>query len=87
MHLQNVDFQRAVLFLGGIPELPRRIATGTPAVVQREKSLVPFPVQENWTIVWDYLTQVRKISRELVDSLHLSGAIYGDKFRNDVFLS
>ena len=87
MHLRGVDFQRAVWFLEGIPEIPRRVPIVTPAVPQGSKSLVPLPVQENWIHVQDYLTRVRKISGALVDSLHQSGVLYADKFKNAVFLS
>ena len=87
MHLQGVDFQRAVWFLGGISDLPRQVPLANPPVTPGARSLVPFPVQENWIPVRDYLTRVRKISGALVDSLHQNGTIYADKFKNAVFLS
>lgn len=87
MHLRGIDFQSAVSFLAGIPEFPKRLPVRTPAVTQGGKSLVPFPVQENWTPVRSYLTRVRKISGALVDSLHQSGILYADRFKNAVFLS
>lgn len=87
MHLRGVDFPRAVRFFGGIPEIPRRVQIVTPAVAQRTKSLVPFPVQENWVFVRDYLTRVRRISGGLIDSLQQDGVLYADKFKNAVFVS
>lgn len=87
MHILRVDFREAVRFLGGVPEIPRRLPTANPAITQGAKSLVPFPVQENWIPVRNYLTRVRKLSGPLVDSLYREGTLYGDKFKNAVFLS
>ena len=89
MHILQCDFREAVRFLGGILSTPspRLLATANPVVTQGARSLVPFPVQENWIHVWNYLTRVRKISGPLVDSLHGEGTLYADKYRNAVFLS
>ena len=83
MHIRQVDFRGAIRFLGGISSTPEFL----PTVTQERKSLVPFPVQENWIPVRNYLTRVRKISGPLVDSLHREEVLYADKFRNAVFLS
>lgn len=87
MHILQADFREAVRFLGGIPSTQRRLPTANPPVTPGARSLVPFPVQENWIHVRDYLTRIRKISGTLVDSLHREGALYADKYRNAVFLS
>ena len=87
MHILQVDFREAVRFLGGVPSTPRQLPTVLPSGTPGSRSLVPFPVQENWIHVRDYLTRVRKISGPLVDSLHREGTLYADKYRNAVFLS
>ena len=87
MHILRVDFREAVRVLGGVPEIPRLLPTPNPPVTQGARSLVPFPVQETWIHVQNYLTRVRKLSGHLVDSLHRKGTLYADKYRNAVFLS
>lgn len=89
MHILQCDFREAVRFLGGIPSTPspRLMPTPNPPVTQGARSLVPFPVQENWIHVRNYLTRVRKLSGPLVDSLYREGTLYSDTFKNAVFLS
>ena len=87
MHILRVDFREAVRVLGGVPEIPRQLPTVLPSGTPGSRSLVPFPVQENWIPVRNYLTRVRKVSGPLVDSLHREGILYSDRYRNAVFLS
>ena len=86
-HLGNLDFQSAMEFLTGrsgtVVSPKNRVSTDP---VSQPKTFPPSPVPENWTVVREYLTQIRHIGKNLVDRLHEEGKIYADKYKNAVFL-
>lgn len=46
----------------------------------------PEPKPENWPKVRKYLTEARRLSGHLVDSLHELGKVYADRYSNAVFV-
>jgi len=87
MHLCNLDFKSAVLFLSGNSgNAITPMTSFSSDSCSLSKTLPPNSVSEHWSSVRRYLTQTRQIGEELVDRLHQEGKIYADKFRNAVFL-
>jgi 5S rRNA maturation endonuclease (ribonuclease M5) len=46
----------------------------------------PEPKPENWPKVRRYLTEVRRLSGQVVDKLHELGKVYADRYSNAVFV-
>jgi Plasmid recombination enzyme/Toprim-like len=46
----------------------------------------PVAVPEHWPKVREYLTEIRRLSVDLVDRFHKVGKVYADKFKNCVFV-
>lgn len=60
------------------------------AMAKDKPSLDPMkphqPEPSKWDIVRRYLVETRRLSAQIVDSLHEQGYIYADKFKNAVFV-
>jgi hypothetical protein len=84
MHIQQTDFQSAVQWLSGRSLMPIHHQS---VEVQEARSLeMPIPDEQRWSAVREYLTETRKLSDKLIDSLHERGLIYADDLQNTVFV-
>jgi hypothetical protein len=95
MLLEETDYKGAVNRLGQDfgtgAVLAQAVATLKPAIEAAAKALpqpfrAPEPKQEHWPKVRQYLTEVRRLSGELVDKLHELGKVYADRYSNAVFV-
>lgn len=95
MHLEDFDYKNAVRSLaeefGTGAVLSQALVTlktdiEAAAAAPKPPYAPPVPAPEHWPIVRDYLTQVRKISADIVDRLKEKGKLYADKFKNVVFV-
>jgi hypothetical protein len=95
MLVEETDYKGAVNRLakdfGTGAVLAQAVATIKPAIESAAKATpppyrVPEPNPENWPKVRQYLTEVRRLSGQLVDRLHELGKVYADRYSNAVFL-
>jgi C-terminal domain on Strawberry notch homologue/MutS domain I/Toprim-like/Protein of unknown function (DUF3991)/P-loop containing NTP hydrolase pore-1 len=85
MHVQKTDFQSAVQWLSGRSLIP--VSSAPSLEVSEPRSLeMPIPNEQRWSAVREYLTETRKLSDKLIDSLHERGLIYADDLQNTVFV-
>jgi hypothetical protein len=95
MGVTKVDFKEAVSWLsrefGGdavAAELSANMVSQTVADAQREypgTCIQPVADPSKFPMVFNYLTETRKISSDIVQCLNRSGFIYADRYANAVF--
>lgn len=96
MHVIECNFKEAIAWLNdrfGESEMERAVThhareqAGEIARTEPTPQFVP-PVEDesNWQAVYNYLTQKRGLSENLVQHLHTSGLVYADSQQNAVFL-
>lgn len=95
MHLETCDYKDAVKYLAtnfGVGAVVSDVAAKAKQDIVAIAAEPPKPfeppaqVHENWPRVRNYLTQVRKISSNIIDALHEKGRVYADVSKNAVFL-
>jgi len=92
MHVNESDYKQSVAWLGdrfgetatieAASYKAREIINHKPV----REFVPPFPAQDKWPNVKQYLTRERKLPSGLVDKLHEQGLIYADANQNAVFI-
>lgn len=95
MMIEQIDYKGAVNRLaqdfGTGAVLAQAVATLKPAIESAANApsrpyRAPEPKHENWPKVRQYLTEARRLSGHLVDTLNELGKVYADRYCNVVFV-
>lgn len=95
MCVNDCDYKSAVQWLATsfgtgktIEDMTTSIKSTVEEIAKLPKPLyvAPQPEPTNWPSVRKYLTEIRKISAQIIDNFHETKKVYADKFKNCVFV-
>lgn len=97
MQGNNYDFERTIEWMQErfepseiLSAVAEYAQTKISAILEKEiscKFVPPVPDDNQWQRVYSYLTKTKKLSPEIVNSLHEKGIIYADTRANIIFLN
>lgn len=96
MQANNYNFEQAVTWMKErfkqseiLSAAARYAQTKTSAILEKEipfQFVPPLPDDTQWQRVYSYLTKTKKLSPEIVNSLHEKGIIYADRYANTILV-
>lgn len=96
MQANNYNFDRTVAWMQErfeqseiLSAAARYAQTKTSAILEKKipfQFVPPVPDDSQWQQVYSYLTKTKKLSPEIVNSLHKKGIIYADRHANTILL-
>lgn len=95
--LEQTEYKNAVNWLsnqfGTGAVLSETIANLKPKIEEisqdnfiKQSFVMPKKVEQNWQYVKNYLTETRKLSKNIIDELYNSKKLYSDQYKNAVFV-